>query len=69
MIKAQRKKIDIIDQKIIDLLKKRKGYVKEIQKIKKLKKIPPKDPKREKQILKRAGKFRNVFKEILKKKN
>lgn len=64
-ISKKRKKIDSIDKKIIDLLKKRKDYVKEIQKIKKLKKIPPKDPKREKQIFRRAGKFKNVFKEIL----
>lgn len=65
MIKVLRKKVDAVDKKILDLLKKRKKLTDKIKTIKKKEKLPERDLKREEVILKRAGKFRKVFKAIL----
>lgn len=66
MILKYRKAIDKIDSQIIALLKKRKSLVAKVKKIKLKEKIPLKDKEREKQILKKTGKFKKVFMEILK---
>jgi chorismate mutase len=66
MIQEHRKQIDEIDSKIISLLEKRETIVKKIKEIKLKENITLEDKEREEQILKKAGKFKKVFKELLK---
>ena len=66
MIKEHRKKIDEIDSQIISVLEKRKTLVNKVKEIKLGQKIPLEDKEREEQILKKAGKFKKVFIEVLK---
>ena len=66
MINEHRKKIDEIDSQIISLLEERENLVEKIKEIKLKQNIPLEDKEREEQILKKAGKFKKVFKEVLK---
>ncbi|MBW3002108.1 chorismate mutase [Candidatus Woesearchaeota archaeon] len=66
MIDEYRKEIDLIDSEIISLLEKREILVEKIKEIKLQQKIPLEDKEREQQVLKKAGKFKKVFKEVLK---
>ena len=66
MIKEYRNHIDIIDSQIISLLEKRKMLVAKVREIKLEQNIPLENKEREEQVLKKAGKFKNVFIEILK---
>lgn len=66
MIKEYRNQIDIIDSQIISLLEKRKMLVAKVREIKLEQNIPLENKEREEQVLKKAGKFKNVFIEILK---
>jgi len=60
-----RKRIDEIDEQITELLEERARIAKEIGEIKKELNLPIRDEKREKEVLKRAGKFKKVFEEIM----
>lgn len=62
-----RKKIDEIDKKIADLLRKRAKEVIKIKKFKKIKKLPMTDSNREKEILDRlkSDYEKAIFKKIL----
>ncbi|MBW3004472.1 chorismate mutase [Candidatus Woesearchaeota archaeon] len=66
MLEQYRKQIDLIDSQIIELLKKRESLVEQIKEIKLEQNAPLEDKEREEQVLKKAGKFKNVFKEVLK---
>ena len=66
MIKKYRQQIDIIDSEILALLNKRKSLIEKAEEIKLQQNIPLKDQEREEEILKKAGKFKNVFIEVLK---
>ena len=66
MIKKYRKQIDKLDSQIISLLKKRQTLAKKVREEKIKEKLPLKDKKREQQVLKKAGKFKKIFKEVLK---
>ena len=66
MIKEYRKKINEIDSQIISLLEKREILVNKVKEIKLEQNILVKNKKREEQVLKKAGKFKKVFKEVLK---
>ena len=65
-ISKQRKEIEKVYGEILVLLKKRLRLISKIKKEKKKLGIPFKDLKQEKKVLKKAGKFKKVFKEILK---
>ena len=60
-----RTEIDGIDRQIIELLEERAKLTREIGKIKRELNLPVKDEKREEEVLKRAGRFREVFKKIM----
>ncbi len=60
-----REEIDSIDREILILLDKRVRLCREIGEIKKKKKIPVTDKHREVEVLRRAGVFRSVFREII----
>lgn len=60
-----RKEIDEIDKQTIELLEKRVRIVKEIGEIKRELNLPIRDEKREEEVLRRAGKFREVFEKIV----
>lgn len=60
-----RKEIDKIDKQIIELLEKRVRIAKEIGEIKRELNLPVRDEKREEEVLRRAGKFREVFEKIV----
>ncbi|WP_227738504.1 chorismate mutase [Thermococcus paralvinellae] len=60
-----RKRIDEIDKQIIELLEKRVRIAKEIGEIKRELNLPIRDEKREEEVLRRAGKFREVFEKIV----
>ncbi len=60
-----RTEIDGIDRQIIELLEERAKLTREIGKIKRELNLPVKDEKREEEVLKRAGRFREVFKKIV----
>ncbi|WP_461863127.1 chorismate mutase [Thermococcus sp.] len=60
-----RTEIDGIDRQIIGLLEERAKLTREIGKIKRELNLPVKDEKREEEVLKRAGRFREVFKKIV----
>lgn len=60
-----RKEIDEIDEQIIELLEERVRVAKEIGEIKRELNLPIRDEKREEEVLKKAGKFREVFKKIV----
>lgn len=60
-----RKEIDEIDEQIIKLLEERLRIAKEIGEIKRELNLPIRDEKREEEVLKKAGKFREVFKKIV----
>ncbi|MCX7905524.1 MAG: chorismate mutase [Elusimicrobiales bacterium] len=62
-----RKKIDSIDNKIINLLLKRFNNVKKIGEIKKRNSIPIRDITREKEILQKCEKISEEYKKYLKK--
>ncbi len=66
MIKEYRKKINEIDSQIISLLEKREILVNKVKEIKLEQNIPLEDKEIEEQVLKKAGKFKKVFIEILK---
>lgn len=60
-----RGRIDEIDKQIIELLEERIKVAKEIGKIKKELNLPIKDEEREREVLKRAGRFREIFERIV----
>ncbi len=60
-----RERIDEIDKQIIELLEERIKVAKEIGKIKKELNLPIKDEEREKEVLKRAGRFGEIFEKIV----
>ncbi|ASI98915.1 chorismate mutase [Thermococcus celer] len=60
-----RKEIDEIDKQIAELLEERVRVVTEIGKIKRELGLPIRDEKREEELLKRAGRFKEVFEKIL----
>ncbi|WP_324735665.1 chorismate mutase [Thermococcus sp. SY098] len=60
-----RKRIDEIDKQIIELLEERVRIAEEIGEIKKELNLPITDEKREEEVLKKAGKFREVFEKIV----
>jgi len=61
-----RNKIDRIDEKILNLIKKRLDLAKEIGRYKKESKLPLKDTKREKEILdKKIGVYKKIWKLII----
>ena len=60
------KNIDEIDSQILSLLEKRKQLVEKVKEIKLKQNIPLEDKDREEQVLKKAGNFNNIFREILK---
>jgi len=60
-----RKEIDEIDKQTIELLEKRVRIAKEIGEIKRELNLPIRDEKREEEVLRRAGKFREVFEKIV----
>ncbi len=60
-----RTEIDGIDRQIIELLEERVKLTREIGKIKRELNLSVKDEKREEEVLKRAGRFREVFKKIV----
>lgn len=60
-----RGRIDEIDKQIIELLEERIKVGKEIGKIKKELNLPIKDEEREREVLKRAGRFREIFERIV----
>lgn len=62
-----RKKLDLIDDKIIKLLQKRAELIIEVKEIKKIEKLKIKDPKREKFILEKTKNDyeKEIFKKIL----
>ncbi|MFP4001543.1 MAG: chorismate mutase [Candidatus Natronoplasma sp.] len=60
-----RERIDEIDEKILKLLDKRAAVAKEIGEIKKEKDISITDTEREKEVLGRAERYREVFEEII----
>ncbi|AAL81825.1 chorismate mutase [Pyrococcus furiosus DSM 3638] len=64
-LKLLRKEIDKIDNQIISLLKKRLEIAQAIGKIKKELNLPIEDRKREEEVLRRAGEFREIFEKIL----
>lgn len=66
MIKEYREKIDEIDSQIISLLEKRESLVEKIKETKIQQNIHLEDKEREEQVLNKAGRFREVFEEILK---
>ena len=61
-----RKQIDKVDKEIMKLLEERIRICRRIAKCKLKLGLPLEDPQREKLVLKRAGVFRNVFREIIK---
>lgn len=61
-----RKRIDEVDEKIKELLEKRLKFCERIGKIKRKYNLRISDKKREIEVLKKAGKFKSVFKEIIK---
>jgi len=60
-----RKRIDEIDEQIIRLLEERVRIAKEIGAIKRELNLPIRDEEREEEVLKKAGKFREVFEKIV----
>jgi len=60
-----RKRIDEIDEQIIKLLEERVRIAKEIGAIKRELNLPIRDEKREEEVFRRAGKFREVFEKIV----
>jgi monofunctional chorismate mutase len=64
-IEKLRKEIDLIDERILELLRKRMRISVEIGRMKREKGIPIYDERREAEVLERAGIFSNVFKEIV----
>jgi len=60
-----RRKIDEIDENIIVLLDKRLRLCREIGKIKKTYRTPITDHSRELEVLKRAGSYSRIFREII----
>lgn len=56
-MKTLRKKIDRIDQKLIELLCQRMEFVRHIGRFKKEKRLPTQDKKREKEILQKIKTF------------
>jgi monofunctional chorismate mutase len=64
-IEKLRKEIDLIDERILELLRKRMRISAEIGRMKREKGIPIYDERREAEVLERAGIFSNVFKEIV----
>lgn len=60
-----RERIDEIDEEILELLDKRAKVAKEIGEIKREKGISITDNEREKEVLKRTGRYREVFEEII----
>lgn len=70
MLKESRKKIDVIDEKIIRLLKERTDLVKEIGHEKEKESLPIVDLEREKEVLekiKAVAKEKNIDEEIVEK--
>lgn len=65
-ISKQRKEIEKIYDEILSLLKKRLRLISKIKKEKEKLGIPFIDLKQEEKILKKSGRFRKVFKEIIK---
>ncbi len=60
-----RKRIDEIDEQIIELLEERVRIAKEIGEIKRELNLPIRDEEREEEVFRRAGKFREVFEKIV----
>ncbi len=60
-----RKRIDEIDEQIIELLEERLRIAKEIGEIKRELNLPIRDEKREEEVLKRVGKFKEIFEKIV----
>ncbi len=60
-----RGRIDEIDKQIIELLEERIRVAKEIGKIKKELNLPIKDEEREREVLKRAERFGEIFEKIV----
>jgi len=60
-----RREIDRIDEEIIRLLDRRMKLVREIRELKRRIGLDIRDPKREEHVLRRAGIYRDVFREIL----
>lgn len=65
-IRELRRLIDEIDREIIKLLDRRMEIVHEIGRVKKLYGVSIKDGSREKEVLARAGRYADVFREIIK---
>ena len=65
-LKDLRSLIDRIDSEIIELLRERMRLCIEVGKLKESYGIPVVDPKREAEVLRRAGEFREVFEVIIK---
>ena len=64
-MKEIRKEIDEVDGKILELLERRLELAKEVGRIKNEGGVQVEDSSREHEILKRAGKFEPVFREIV----
>ncbi|WP_297123960.1 chorismate mutase [Thermococcus sp.] len=60
-----RKRVDEIDEQIIKLLEERLRIAREIGEIKRGLNLPIRDEKREEEVLRKAGKFREVFEKIV----
>lgn len=65
-IERLRREIDLIDEKILELLRRRMRISAEIGRIKKEKGLPVLNERRETEVLERAGIFSGVFREIVK---
>jgi chorismate mutase len=68
MLEDIRKEIDIVDNNIVELLRKRKNLAKEVAKIKKEANKPIFDPEREKQLLEKLrlkAKEKNLDEEFI----
>jgi len=64
-LKDLRSRIDRIDAEIIALLKERMRVCAEIGRVKARESLPVRDEVREAEVLRRAGEFAGVFKEII----
>ncbi|GAB6101763.1 hypothetical protein JCM16138_09860 [Thermococcus atlanticus] len=60
-----RKRIDMIDEQIIELLEERVRIAREIGEIKRELGLPIRDEKREEEVLRRAGRFKMIFDKIV----
>lgn len=60
-----RKRIDMIDEQIIELLDERVRIAREIGEIKRELGLPTRDERREEEVLRKAGRFKMIFEKIV----